>query len=92
MVKVLKNKRAKGNGMKMKYNFDEVIDRYDTNSVKYENAKEEEPDLKDDFIPLWIADMDFACPPEVIKAMHERLDRKIGCIRIMSGFPQWITW
>ena len=36
--------------MKMKYNFDEVIDRYDTNSVKYENAKEEEPDLKDDFI------------------------------------------
>ena len=49
MVKVLKNKRAKGNGMKMKYNFDEVIDRYDTNSVKYENAKEEEPDLKDDF-------------------------------------------
>ena len=67
MVKVLKNKRAKGNGMKMKYNFDEVIDRYDTNSVKYENAKEEEPDLKDDFIPLWIADMDFACPPEVIK-------------------------
>ena len=39
MVKVLKNKRAKGNGMKMKYNFDEVIDRYDTNSVKYENAK-----------------------------------------------------
>ena len=77
MIKVLKNKRAKGKGMEMKYNFDEVIDRYDTNSVKYENAKEEEPDLKDDFIPLWIADMDFACPPEVIKAMHERLDRKI---------------
>ena len=77
MVKVLKNKRAKGKDMEMKYNFDEVIDRYDTNSVKYENAKEEEPDLKDDFIPLWIADMDFACPPEVIKAMHERLDRKI---------------
>ena len=46
MIKVLKNKRAKGKGMEMKYNFDEVIDRYDTNSVKYENAKEEEPDLK----------------------------------------------
>ena len=25
----------------VRYNFDEVIDRYDTNSVKYENAKAE---------------------------------------------------
>ena len=55
--------------MEMKYNFDEVIDRYDTNSVKYENAKEEEPDLKDDFIPLWIADMDFAD----VESLDERL-------------------
>ena len=61
----------------MKYNFDEIIERINTNSVKYEAGKEEEPGLPEDFLPLWIADMDFACPPEVIKAMHERLDKRI---------------
>ncbi len=61
----------------MHYNFDEEIGRIHTNSVKYENSRMEEPDLPEDFIPLWIADMDFACPPEVISAMHKRLDDRI---------------
>ena len=61
----------------MYYNFDEEIERIHTNSVKYENSRMEEPDLPEDFIPLWIADMDFACPPEVISAMHRRLDNRI---------------
>ena len=61
----------------MHYNFDEEIGRIHTNSVKYENSRMEEPDLPEDFIPLWIADMDFACPPEVIRAMHKRLDDRI---------------
>lgn len=61
----------------MYYNFDEEIERLHTNSVKYENSRIEEPDLPEDFIPLWIADMDFACPPEVISAMHKRLDNRI---------------
>lgn len=61
----------------MIYNFDEKIERIHTNSVKYENSRAEEPDLPEDFIPLWIADMDFACPPEVISAMHKRLDCRI---------------
>ena len=61
----------------MKYDFDEIINRIHTNSVKYENSRREEPELPQDFIPLWIADMDFACPPEVIKEMHKRLDERI---------------
>ena len=61
----------------MHYNFDEEIGRIHTNSVKYENSRMEEPDLPEDFIPLWIADMDFACPPEVFRAMHKRLDDRI---------------
>lgn len=61
----------------MKYDFDEIINRIHTNSVKYENSRREEPQLPQDFIPLWIADMDFACPPEVIKEMHKRLDERI---------------
>lgn len=61
----------------MIYNFDEEINRICTNSVKYETSRMEEPELPEDFIPLWIADMDFACPPEVIQAMQERLNNRI---------------
>lgn len=61
----------------MKYNFDEIINRKGTNSVKYESGRIEEPKLPKDYLPLWIADMDFACPPDVIRAMHERLDERI---------------
>jgi bifunctional pyridoxal-dependent enzyme with beta-cystathionase and maltose regulon repressor activities len=31
----------------------------------------------DDTISMWVADMDFACPPEVIDAIKKRADRKI---------------
>lgn len=61
----------------MHYNFDEIINRIGTNSMKYELSRLNEPELPEDFIPLWIADMDFACPPEVIEAMHRRLDDRI---------------
>lgn len=59
------------------YDFDELINRIGTNSVKYETSLENEPDLAEDYIPMWIADMDFACPPEVIGAMHDRLNERI---------------
>lgn len=61
----------------MNYNFDEIINRIGTNSVKYETSLNEEPELAENYIPMWIADMDFACPPEVIDAMHKRLDQRI---------------
>lgn len=31
---------------------------------------------KDDALPLWVADMDFACASP-LKALHERIDKKI---------------
>lgn len=61
----------------MKYNFDEIIDRSNTNSVKYGVGKILNPGLPDDSIPMWIADMDFACPQPVLDAMKARLDRRI---------------
>ncbi len=63
----------------MAYDFDTVLCRTGTDSVKYSPsiARRMQPLLPDDFIPLWIADMDFACPPEVLAAMHARLDRGI---------------
>lgn len=54
----------------MKYNFDEVIDRTGTNCIKLE--KREAMFGRSDLIPLWVADMDFRAPAEVMEALLER--------------------
>ena len=51
----------------MKYNFDEVINRYNTNSLKYDFALQRK--RPQDAIPLWVADMDFKTPDEVQNAL-----------------------
>ena len=61
----------------MQYNFDEIISRAGTNAEKYEGAHLYNPYLSTDFIPLWVADMDFACAPPILDAMRRRLDRRI---------------
>ena len=61
----------------MSFNFDEIIDRAGTNSVKFDAARHANPLLPEDFVALWVADMDFACPPAVLDAMKARLDRRI---------------
>ena len=43
-----------------KYNFDEIIDRSDSNSQKYDAGRVYNPYLPDEYIPMWVADMDFA--------------------------------
>lgn len=59
-----------------KYDFDEIIDRSGTNSMKTEAGKTVDG-LRKDHIPLWIADMDFACPQPVLDAMKARIDKRI---------------
>lgn len=66
----------------MKYNFDEIIDRSNTHSVNYEGwRKTAEGNIAlaptEEYIRMWVADMDFATPPEILKAMRQRLDKKI---------------
>ena len=58
----------------MKYNFDEIIDRSGTSAIKMESLPKGCPD---DALPLWVADMDFACAEPILKALHERIDKKI---------------
>lgn len=53
----------------MKYNFDHVIDRRNTNSIKYDMAARGKPE---NLLPLWVADMDFQAPPCVIDALTEK--------------------
>lgn len=51
----------------MIFNFDEIIDRRSTNSIKYDFA--EEMGKPTDVLPMWVADMDFKSPPEVTEAL-----------------------
>lgn len=59
----------------MSYNFDRVINREGTNSIKWEfmNNMFEDNDL----LPLWVADMDFECPREVVDAIKNRANHNI---------------
>lgn len=59
----------------MKYNFDEIIERSNTASVKY--------DLREiffgagDVIPMWVADMDFRTPEFIMDAIRERAEHPV---------------
>ena len=81
----------------MKYNFDEIIDRKNNHSVKYnelarfgfEHGKEPE-----DFIPLWIADMDFKTAQPIIDALEKKAQHGIfGYVyRPDEYFESFINW
>lgn len=52
----------------MKYDFDTVIDRRGTNSLKYDFARER--GKSGDELPLWVADMDFQTAPEILARLE----------------------
>lgn len=49
--------------------FDKVIDRHDTNSIKWDRIADIYK--QEDLIPLWIADMDFPAPESVQRAFSD---------------------
>jgi len=57
------------------YDYDEIIDRRNTNCLKYDFAVER--GKPEDVLPLWVADMDFRTPPGVLAAMKKSLDHGI---------------
>ncbi len=50
--------------------FDGIVKRLDTDSLKYDFAKKR--GMPEDILPLWVADMDFPAPDCVIKALTEK--------------------
>ena len=52
--------------------FDQVIDRYNSNCVKFDLAVEK--GYPEDVLPLWVADMDFQAPQCVLDALHKAVD------------------
>ena len=70
----------------MNHNFDEIIDRTGTNSENVEGwrpyifhcgPEKKFPYADDEFIRMWVADMEFAVAPEIRQAIIDRVDRKI---------------
>ena len=77
----------------MKYDFDMVIDRVPTNSIKWSYVKRRTG--HDDVIPLFIADMDFASPTEIVEALKERVAHPVYGYTVTtdgyySGLINWM--
>ncbi|WDP88280.1 MAG: pyridoxal phosphate-dependent aminotransferase [Desulfobacter sp.] len=61
--------------MANKWNFDEIIDRSGTNSMKWEPGilADRFGKGKSELLPFWVADMDFYCAPVIQDAMEKRM-------------------
>ncbi|MBQ6345325.1 MAG: pyridoxal phosphate-dependent aminotransferase [Methanobrevibacter sp.] len=68
------------------YDFESVIDRHNTNSVKW--------DLFDDDVPMWVADMDFKVAPQIQKAIQKRANHPVYGYTIVPDelFEAYINW
>ena len=72
----------------MKYDFDKIIPRRGTNSVKWDVAKD------DGVIPMWVADMDFQAAPCIRQALKERMDHGVFGYTLVpnSYYESIISW
>ena len=71
----------------MKYNFDEIVDRYHTNALNTDGfrgyifhdfeGKKVFPFKDDEFVRMWVADMEFAMCPDILQAIKDRVDKRI---------------
>lgn len=71
----------------MTYDFDEIIDRKHTNALNTDGfrgyifhdfeGKKIFPFKDDEFVRMWVADMEFAMCPDVIQAIKDRADKRI---------------
>lgn len=69
--------------------FDQVIDRRNTSSSKWEKYRGR------DVLPFWVADMEFAAPQFVLDAVRQRLNHEIvGYTRtpesLQQAFQSWL--
>jgi len=88
----------------MPFDFDTVLDRRNTGSMKWDKYKDR------DVLPLWVADMDFLSPPAVIAALRNRAENGVFGYTVPTeeakqavidyaqkrhGYkvkPEWIVW
>ena len=68
------------------YDFTSLIDRTDTNFLKW--------DLFGDDLPMWVADMDFKVAPQIQKAIQKRAEHPVYGYTIVPDelFEAYINW
>jgi cystathionine beta-lyase len=75
--------------------FDKVINRRNTYSLKWDGASERYQVKGESHLPLWVADMDFKCPDVVIEALKQRAEHGVYGYAgayigdFQSAFIQW---
>jgi cystathionine beta-lyase len=76
------------------YDFDTIYDRVPTYAKKWHPSYLEPIFGSGDVLPLWIADMDFAAPPEVVAALRERMAHPVFgyTMRSPAFFESVATW
>lgn len=70
----------------MAYNFDEIIDRQHTNALNtdgfrgyifHAGPEKKFPFKDEEFVRMWVADMEFAMAEPILQAIRDRIDRRI---------------
>ena len=86
------------------YDFDEIIERRHTNALNTDGFRgyifHAGPEMKfpyadDEFVRMWVADMEFATPPEICDAIKERVDKRIfgySCVYDDSYYNAFSAW
>lgn len=77
----------------MRFDFDEPINRNNTDCVKYDGMK-----LffnAEGALPMWVADMDFKSPPCIVEALKKRLEHEVfgytlKTDRFYNSIIQWL--
>ena len=70
----------------MKYDFDSVINRRGTGSLKW--------DVKENELPMWVADMDFRTAPEITEAIEKRVLHGVYGYSVMpeEWYDAYTSW
>ena len=69
----------------MNYRFDEDLNRRNSECIKWNRYPA-------DVLPLWVADADYACPPEIVNALQERVAHPVyGYGRDLKGLLSAFT-
>lgn len=73
-------------GINLNYNFDEIVSRKNTHSMKW--------DVQENQLPMWVADMDFKCAPAIQRAFENRLANGVFGYTLIEEpwYQAYINW
>lgn len=82
--------------IRVKYDFDRVVDRVHTNDMKWHSKAVSAylgREIPEDMVPMWLADTEFACAPVIVEAVKRRADKEIyGYCAPMPDFYKAVCW